>query len=293
MSYISLHTHHYIRLIYREIGGGNVRFIKLNSGDQIPVIGLGTWQITGKTCTNAVRNALELGYRHIDTADVYGNHQDIAPALKDTSLSRSELFITSKIHRNDLRFNDVIKTVERLLKELGLEYLDLLLIHWPNKNIPISETLEAFSKLKEEKKVRNFGVSNFTISHLCEALRYNSGLISLNQVEFHPYLYQKGLLKYCMEKNIVLTAYSPLGRGEIFNDNRVTDLADKYNVSPGQLVLRWIVDKGIVVIPKASSIEHIKDNMDIFGWELPAEVNELLDNLNREERFVCPLFNEF
>lgn len=270
-----------------------MKYIKFKSGDEIPVIGLGTWKLTGETCTYAVRNAFEIGYRHIDTADVYGNHQDIAPVLEETELERNDLFITSKVHRMNLRYNDLINTAERLLDELGLDYLDLLLIHWPNKEIPTEETLKALSELKDEGTVRNIGVSNFTIDHLKEALEYDEDLIVTNQVEFHPYLYQKELLEFCQDNNIVLTAYSPLGSGEIFKDKRVTDLADKYNINPGQLVLRWLVEKDIIVIPKASSLGHLKENFNIFNWEMPLEVVEVLDNLDRNERFVCPPFNEF
>ncbi|MFW5992137.1 MAG: aldo/keto reductase [Halanaerobiaceae bacterium] len=266
--------------------------IKLKSGDEIPILGLGTWQMTGRTCTEAVKNALELGYRHIDTADIYKNHLDIAPALKESDLDRSELFITSKVFRENLHYEDVLKS-ERFLKELGIEYLDLLLIHWPNKNVPIKETLKGLAELKEKGIAKNIGVSNFTIDLIKEAMEYYPELITVNQVEFHPFLYQKELLNFCREKNIVLTAYSPLARGKIFQNDVIVELAEKINKSPAQLVLKWLIDKEIVVIPKASSIEHIRDNMDLFDWEIPAEIVGKIDNINTVERLIDPPFSQF
>lgn len=267
--------------------------VKLKSGDEIPILGLGTWKLTGKECTETVRNAFDLGYRHIDTADIYRNHQDIAPALEENDLDRTELFITSKVWREDLHYGDVKKSTDKILSQLGIDYLDLLLIHWPNQNVPISETLEALAEVKENGKTRNVGVSNFTISHLEEAINYFPDLITVNQVEFHPFLYQKELLDYCQRNNIVLTAYSPLARGKIFKDKRIVNLAKEIDKSPARLVLKWMVEKQIVVIPKSSTIEHLKDNMDLFDWELPDEAKDVIENLNKDDRIIAPSFNEF
>ncbi|HHY97469.1 MAG TPA: aldo/keto reductase [Firmicutes bacterium] len=270
-----------------------MRTIVLKSGDEIPILGLGTWQVTGDECQQAVQKAIELGYVHIDTAAAYGNHKDIALAIKKSGIDRDKLFITSKVWRDSLRYKDVLSAGEQILTELGIEYLNLLLIHWPNKEVPISETLRGLAELKARGMVRNIGVSNFTIRHLTEAMEVAGDLITVNQVEFHPYLYQRELLEFCRENNIVLTAYSPMARGRIFNDQVILDLADKYVRSPSQLVLRWLVEKGIVVIPKATSEKHLRDNMEIFGWTLPDEAREKIDSLNRMERLINPSFGEF
>jgi len=270
-----------------------MRNVILKSGQEMPLLGLGTWQLTGNKCTEAVKNALEFGYRHIDTADAYNNHREIAAALAEGIVDRDKLFITSKARRDLLSYNDVLSSGDRILDELGIEYLDLLLIHWPNKRIPLKETLEALTELKEQRKTRNIGVSNFTLNHLKDALEFYPDLISINQVEFHPYLYQKELLEFCRAHDIVITAYSPLARGKVFKDSQIKALAEKYDQSPARLVLRWLVEKEIVVIPKASSVEHLRDNLDIFDWEMPARVVEVLDGLNEDYRIIAPPFNEF
>ncbi len=270
-----------------------MKMMTLKSGQKMPALGLGTWQLAGRQCQQAVTAALKMGYRHIDTADAYGNHQDIAPALKESGISRQELFITSKIRPGKLHYQDLLKAGNRILKELGLEYLDLLLIHWPNSYISIRETLQALRELKEEGKALNIGVSNFTIAHLTEAIDVDPELITINQVEFHPSLYQKELLAFCQGHNIVLTAYSPLARGRVFKDPAIRELAGKYDLSPSRMVLRWLVEKDIVAIPKASSVDHLKANLDIFSWDFPTEVLTVLDNLNRDERIIDPPFAEF
>lgn len=268
-------------------------YVTLKSGQKMPMIGLGTWQISGDDCTQAVLTGLELGYRHIDTADVYKNHKDIGNALCETDIPREELFITSKVDRFDLNYGDVISVAERALEGLKTEYLDLFLIHWPNKEIPIENTLAGMVKLQEMGKIRNVGVSNFTINHIREAERHFPGLICVNQVEFHPYLYQKALLEDCIKEKIVLTAYSPLARGGIFKDPELAKLATKYGRSPAQLVLSWLLDKGIVVIPKGSSASHLKDNLSVRKWEIPQEAVSVIDSLNRNERILDPEHGEF
>ena len=270
-----------------------MRSVVLNSGQKMPLIGLGTWRLRGPECTQAVKNSLKLGYRHIDTADLYENHKDVALALTESGLEREELFITSKVGPQDLRYDDLLKTGERILKELELAYLDLLLIHWPNSSIPLMQTLQAMAELKGAGKVKNIGVSNFTRTHIAEGLQHHPGLISVNQVEFHPFLYQKDLLNYCRRENIVLTAYSPLARGKVFKDPKITELAEKYGRTPAQLVLRWLLEKEIVVIPKASSQEHLQDNINALQGEMPEEVVAILDSLNRNERIINPDFAEF
>ena len=270
-----------------------MKTVVLNSGYEMPVLGLGTWPLKGDECTEVVKTALQLGYRHIDTAADYENHKDIGRALQESGLERSELFITSKVSRGDLRYDDFLQAAQRILAELAVDYLDLLLIHWPNKEIPMEETLRAMARLKEEGKVRSLGVSNFTEAHIRKAMDIFPDLISVNQVEFHPYLYQKGLLDFCRAHDIVLTAYSPLAQGKIFRDERIRTLTEKYGFSAAQLVLKWLMEKGIVVIPKASSPKHLQDNLAVLNLEIEPEVLAELDKMNENLRLILPSFHEF
>jgi len=269
-----------------------MKSLTLPSGHEMPLLGLGTWQLTGIKCREAVKQALALGYRHIDTAWVYDNHEEVGKAIKESKLSRDKLFITSKVWRDNLHYNDVLVQCTQALKQLKTDYLDLYLIHWPNKNIPMQETFEALHELLQQGKILNIGVSNFTIAHLENALKL-SKKIAVNQVEFHPYLNQEELLNYCTKNKIKLTAYSPLGRGQILSDKTLTALAKAHNKSPAQVCLRWLIQKGLIVIPKASSSHHLKTNMEIFDFKLSAKETKAIDSIGIKRRFVNPGFNEF
>jgi len=252
---------------------------KLKDGNRIPALGLGTWQLTGETCVKAIRKALELGYRHIDTAEIYGNQREIGKAIR--GFPREELFITSKVWTNHLRHDDVLGACERTLEELGTDYVDLYLIHWPSEEVPVRETLEAMRELKRKGKVRSVGVSNFEVGHLKEALGVARDLVVNNQIEFHPYRYPKEVHEFCKRERIVVTAYSPLGRGRLLQDPKVREIAKRRVRTPAQVCLRWALQKGAVVIPKASSVEHLREDMQIFDWELSEEDIRALDALNR------------
>ena len=265
----------------------------LKSGDEIPVLGLGTWKLTGAECVETVETALDLGYRHIDTAVDYGNHVEVGQGLANSPVAREEIFLTSKIVREDLRYDDVLATAKQALEDLGVDYLDLLLIHWPNKDIPLEETLRAFAELKEAGLIKNVGVSNFTINHLKDAFEINEELITLNQFETHPYLYQEELINFCQENNLGVTAYSPLARTRILDDEVITGLAEKYDWTPAQLTLRWLIDRDIIVIPKASSREHLKDNLKALEGSLPEEVDGKLAELDEGLRLIDGGWTEF
>jgi len=257
---------------------------KLRSNYYIPVLGLGTWRLLSKECEEVVRKTLEIGYRHIDTAEYYENQKEIGKAIRE--FPRSELFITSKVWGTNLKFKSVLKACESTLKELNTSYLDLYLIHWPNPEVPLEETLRAMKVLHEDGKVRSIGVSNFKISLLQQALEIEEIPVCVNQVEFHPYLYQKELLEFCKKNNIVLVAYCPLARGRIIRDKTIKELADKYGKTPAQISLRWILQKDAVPIPKASSEEHLSENMGIFDWKLSREDVNKIDSIGIEERIV-------
>lgn len=266
--------------------------LKMNNGLGIPLIGLGTWKLKRKKCIEVVRKALELGYNHIDTAEVYENEKEIGEVI--SNFDRKKLFITSKVFP-PLSYNKIIESCENSLLKLKTDYLDLYLIHWPRKKDNL-EYIKAFKKLIEDGKIKTFGVSNFTINHLKDIIKVAEEIklkISVNQVEFHPLLYQKDLLKFCMDNNIVVTAYSPLARGKVYKNKILKKIGEKYNKTAGQISLRWLLQKNLVVIPKASSEEHLKENLDIFNFFIEKEDEIKIDNLNVNKRFVNPYFSEF
>ncbi len=269
----------------------NIPNVKLKDGNEIPILGLGTWQLTGKTCEQAVKDAISLGYTHIDTAEYYGNHKEIGRAIKNAD--RKKLFITSKVWYDNLKYDDVLKACNKTLNDLGTTYLDLYLVHWPNSKIDMKETFDALKKLHDDGKIKSVGVSNFAISHLEEALKVSQIPIVVNQVEFHPYLYQKELLDYCTKNGIIITAYSPLSRGKVFSEKKMTEISKKYNKTPGQITLKWMVEKNIVVIPKASSLKHLKSNMEIFDFKLTENEDIMIEALNKNSRMINLSFIEF
>lgn len=265
--------------------------LSMQGGKKIPALGLGTWELLGKNCEQAVKTALELGYSHIDTAEIYANQKQIGNAI--SGFDREKFFLTSKVWMSNLKFGSVLKACDSTLEDLQTDYLDLYLIHWPNKKIPVKETLLALKQLADCGKVKSVGVSNFTICHIEEALRFAEIPICVNQVEFHPFLFQKELLEYCNLKKIVLTAYSPLGRRKLLNDKTLVEIGKKYGKSPAQICLNWILQKNCVVIPKASSKEHLVENLQVFDFQLSMEDCEKIDSLDKNKRFVDFSFSEF
>ncbi|OEG62844.1 diketogulonate reductase-like aldo/keto reductase [Halanaerobium saccharolyticum] len=255
---------------------------KLKTGDEIPVIAYGTWDIAEENVGEKVEIALKAGYNHIDTAEGYHNEAGIGEVLKD--YDRDELFITSKVLPSNLNYESVIKACKRSLEKLGTDYLDLYLIHWPNPAISLRETLQAMKYLVDEGLVKNIGVSNFSVYQLKVALKITPVPITVNQVEFHPWLYQKELLEVCDQNDVVIEASAPLARTEVLSDETILELADKYDKSPAQIVLKWELQKGIVPLPKSKSEGHIKENLELFDWELKAEDMAAIDNIDHEKR---------
>jgi len=253
----------------------------LPSGDELPTVGVGTWNIGGDTVRDAVRAGLDAGYTHVDTAEGYRNEAEIGDAIADSD--REDLFLTSKVLAKNLDYESVIDSCEASLEKLGTDYLDLYLIHWPNPAISLRETLDAMATLHDQGKVRNIGVSNFNAYQLSCAHHISDVPIAVNQIEFHPYLQRPDLVNYCRETDTTIEAAAPLARTEVFDDPVIGELADEYDRSTAQIVLKWAVEQDVVVLPKSSSPEHVRQNADLFDWELAAEDRERIDDLDRDQ----------
>jgi diketogulonate reductase-like aldo/keto reductase len=254
---------------------------ELSSGDMIPIIGSGTWDISGDIVRDSVRAALDTGYTHIDTAEGYMNEAEIGEVLSDHD--RENLFLTSKILPSNLNYDSVIDSCEASLKQLGTDYLDLYLIHWPNPAISLRETLNAMERLHNQGKVRNIGVSNFSAYQLSCAHHISNVPIAVNQIEFHPWFQRPDLIEYCQETETVIEAAAPLARTEVLGDETVQELADEYEKTPAQIVLRWAIEKNIVVIPKSTSADHIRGNIELFDWKLREADRQRLDEIDRDQ----------
>jgi diketogulonate reductase-like aldo/keto reductase len=250
-------------------------------GTSVPAIGLGTWQLTGPSCTETVEAALEMGYRHIDTAQAYGNERQVGLGMEAAAVDREDVFLTTKLDGSNRDERSVRRSTRESLNRLGTDYLDLLLIHWPNTPwvASLSETLGAMNDLVEEGLVRHIGVSNFSPSLLDRARDISAAPILTDQVQYHPYWDQRKLLDYCRIHDVLLTAYSPLARGGVLDDPALVQVGNHYGKSPAQVALRWLVQQdGVAAIPKASSREHLEANLAVFDFELTdAEMERIRD----------------
>lgn len=255
---------------------------------ELPRLGLGTWELRGEECTRIVRMALELGYKHIDTAHVYQNHSAIQKALK--GFDRKKIYLTSKIAIEEqvdpqAVESSVQKACDQALKELGVEFIDLYLIHAPDRSFPLDRIFQAMETLADRGKIRKAGVSNYTIHHLRD-LRKAGFTPYANQVEFHPYLVQNDLLDYCRTHQIELISFRSFGKGKLLAAEPLFDqIGARYRKSGAQVILRWLIQKHIAVIPKASSEKHLKENAEIFDFKLTKEEMSQLDHLHQNKRF--------
>ena len=254
----------------------------------MPLVGLGTWEIRGEECIRTIKTALDIGYRHIDTAHIYENHQEVGKAIE--GWNREELFITSKFTLNDQR--PALEALDEALRDLGTSYLDLYLVHRPDRSKNLPAILEKLMPAVSEGKILHLGVSNFTIHHLQDL--FSAGFsAAVNQVEFHPYLNQQQLHKFCKEHGVRLVAYRPLGKGGLVKDPLFESIGKKYGKTAVQVILRWLVQKEIPVIPKASSKKHLQENFSIFDFSLSSEDMQILDSLGQKERFCAPDWADF
>lgn len=257
---------------------------------RIPALGLGTWRLNGTTCRKIVLQALEIGYRHIDTADAYGNEQDIGDAIAQSGIPRDDIFLTTKLPWEKLRGDEVISSVRESLKKLQTRYVNLLLIHWPStQGVPVEETLEAMQVLKADGKVRAIGVSNFTPTLLQEAMQHAN--ILCNQVEYHPFLAQTRLLELAAENDLMITAYCPIARGKVAEHDIIKEIAKTHDKAPTQVALRWLVQQeNVVAIPKTANPDHLKSNFNIFDFELSEEEMTRISSLGEGRRLIDPEF---
>ncbi|HWP23700.1 MAG TPA: aldo/keto reductase [Candidatus Binatia bacterium] len=278
--------------------------IALNDGRRIPRLGLGVWRIpNGRKCESAVLTAFEAGYRHIDTASLYGNEESVGAAVRASGIPREEIFVTTKLWNSD--HGNPERALETSLRKLKLDYVDLYLIHYP-----VPERLKSWrvlEKMKRQEKALSIGVSNFTIGHLTELLAQTEIVPAINQVEFHPYLYQRELLEFCAARGIALEAYCPLTQGQRLNDPKLLAIAKKYpgpsmpparrqtalwfrrsasaeTRSPAQILIRWAIQHNLVVIPKSAHPDRIRENAQVFDFEIAAEDMQALDGFNENLR---------
>lgn len=271
-----------------------MKHITLKNGKTIPALGFGTWQIKGEDCVTAVDTALSVGYRHIDTADGYHNHTEVGKGIKQNGIAREDIFLTTKIFPENDNFlpENVTKNIDAFLSELDTDYLDLVLLHFPDHNVPIGDTLAALQAAVDAGKVRSIGVSNFTEHHLEDVMKTGIEIV-LNQVELHPGFPQHEMRAFCAEHDLAVTAYSPLGRGDALEMELILDLAKKYEKTPGQIILNWLLSVGLIAIPKSAHPERIKENFESQDFTMePADI-EAIDALNNSERLINPDFAHF
>ena len=260
--------------------------ITLNNGLKMPQLGFGVWKVSDEEATPAVEKALEVGYRSIDTAKVYGNEVGVGKAIANSGIPRDQLFITTKVWNADHGYENTIKAFEASLERLGLDYVDLYLIHWPMPKFDqYVETYKALEKLYKDGRVKAIGVCNFDIEHLERILKECEVVPVINQVEYHPYLQQKELKEFCEQHQIKLEAYSPLMNGrDILQDEVIKGLAEQYGKTPAQIILRWHLQSGVIVIPKSVTPSRIEENINVFDFELNESDMNKIAELDRNLR---------
>lgn len=260
--------------------------------EKMPTLGFGTWQLRGDECVEGVKKALEIGYRHIDTAQIYENEAEVGEGLAKGGVKRSDIFLTTKVWRNHFADKDVAASVDESLKKLKTDYVDLLLIHWPFPETPIEEMVEGVLAAQKAGKAKLIGVSNFTVAQMEEAKKASGGKMCVNQVEYHPYLSQKPVLDFVRKNEWAMTSYSPVARGKVLNDATLKEIGLKYGKNPAQVTLRWHVQQDrVAAIPKSGTEKNIRANFEIFDFELTADEMKKISALAKPDgRLIDPDF---
>jgi diketogulonate reductase-like aldo/keto reductase len=260
-------------------------YTTLNNGIKMPLLGLGVYNMHEAEAKAAVLKALEVGYRLIDTAAAYFNEPEIGSAIRESSIARHEIFVTTKVANTDQGYDNTMHAFDTSMKKLSIDYIDLYLVHWPIKG-KRKDTWKALEKLYADKRVRAIGVANYLVPFLYELETYSTIAPAVNQIEFTPWLFVKDALDYCKDKNIQLQSYSPITRGKKFSDERLQQLCKKYSKTPAQIILRWNIEHGVSTIPKSANPARIKENFNIFDFSLSKEDVMLLDSFHEGFR-IC------
>jgi len=259
------------------------------NGATIPALGLGTWTLKGDECAQLVADALSTGYRHVDTARMYQNEAAVGAGLRASGVSRDEVFVTTKVWWTDIAPGDLERSAEASLKDLGLDQVDLLLIHWPNPEIPLEASIRALNAARRHGLARHIGVANFPTALLSRAIELSEAPLAVNQVEYHPYLDQRKVLGMCRENGLAMVSYCPLFRGGgLFEEKAVEDAAARHGKTPGQIVLRWHVQQqGVIAIPRTTKKARLAENIDIFDFALSAAEMNAISALTRQNKRLC------
>jgi 2,5-diketo-D-gluconate reductase B len=252
-----------------------IPFVSAN-GARIPAVGLGTWELRGRTCARVVEQALRLGYRHIDTAEMYDNEREVGEGLRASGVKRDDVFITTKVWPSHFAPRELERAAKESLVRLRVPQVDLLLLHWPSEQVPLSETMPALCKMKQLGLTRHIGISNFTVALVDEAVRLASEPLVTNQIECHPYLDQSKVSATSRERGLSITAYSPLARGQVGKDKVLKRIGQAHGKSAGQVALRWLTQRNVIVIPRTAKVERLSENIALFDFELaPVEMEEI------------------
>ncbi|MFB6208726.1 MAG: aldo/keto reductase [Candidatus Nanohaloarchaea archaeon] len=259
-------------------------------GEEIPAPGLGTWQMT-EGCADTVKRALDMGYRHVDTAQAYRNERKVGEGIQESEVDRDEFWLTTKLWRKNLNRRRLKDSVEQSLEKLKTDYVDLLLIHWPFRDMDLEVVLEEMNEVVAEGKARNIVVSNFKIRQMEQAKQLSERKLLTNQVEYHPFLDQQKVLQKCRQMDMMLTAYSPLARGDVIGNETLSEIGESYGKTAAQVALKWLIQQeNVSAIPKASSEKHLRQNLDIFDFQLSESEMETIDRLKGDQRKLDPAF---
>lgn len=254
-------------------------------GARIPIVGFGTWTLRGKDCARLVEQAIAAGYRHVDTAQLYENESDVGEGVRASGL-RDQVFLTTKVRPENLHARDLERTVKESVERIGVGPVDLLLIHWPNAEIPLAETIGALNKVKRDGLAKHIGVSNFNVALIEQATKLSEAPLVCDQVEYHPFLDQTKVIAACKQHDMAVVAYSPIARGGAEGDKVIGRIAKAHGKSSAQVSLRWLVQQGVVVIPRTSKAERLKENIALFDFELTAAEMKEIAGLARGGRIV-------